>query len=154
MDLRMETLPLFCELDREKVENLFRQEEVTIKYNLVTQSNRFRRKLKRISTNLANIVEEIEDSEGEIEEIKDLISEDNIIKAIKISVMISTLSIAINKIIFEGRTPEEAVTSIITVTFMLEILDLVESWLMEEIDEIVTSRQVNKLFLNWLNKDS
>lgn len=150
MNLRDEDLLLTCELDRNRVENLFRQEEVSLQYNMVTQSNRFRRKLKRVSSFLTNFLEELEDSEEEIEGFESLISEDKIMDLVKVATMIRALALSIDKIIFEGRTPEEALVHTITIPFILEVLDLVLEFLLNEIKETLTFRQIDHIFNDWL----
>lgn len=131
MSLRDECLLVICMMSEAKMEKLFKRKAIAEKYEKVTSSKKVTEKRAKVLEELAELREKIEEELGMDKDIEKITTTENIDEVIWMNVMVNAMEIAIESIIFDGKSPEQAISEIITVDLMLEILDGAKEKLIE-----------------------
>ena len=153
MNLRKKSLVQYYNIDEVKLEALFKKENVAIRYDKVMGEEKVKIELSVFFSKIEEAVEEIIEEIGGDDEIREMTSPTFLSEYVKQNVQANVVGRATEKIVFDGVPTEKAVIDIITVDFMVEILQAMRERLIEDIQKIALEKMLGKVMKKLLQED-
>lgn len=153
MNLRKKSAVQYYSIDEVKLETLFKKENVATRYDKVMGEEKVKKELRVFFSKIEEAVKELIEEIGSDDEIREVTSPTFLSEYVKLNVQANVVGRATEKIVFDGVPTEKAVIDIITVDFMVEILQEMREYVIEDIQTFALERMLGKVLKKLLQED-